>query len=362
MNNEINVPDYKFMLDQIKPADSHALAEAQKHMDSLIKPLGSLGKLEDIAVRIAGITGRTKNDVGRKSTVVMAADNGICEEGVASTPQEITLIQAINMTKGVCGIGVLSKAAGADVCVVDIGINSDYEDEKIINAKVRKGTRNFAKEPALTLAETEQAINIGIRIISDLVAKGYKVIGTGEMGIGNTSSSSAVIMVLTGAAADEAVGIGGGLTQSAHIKKKQVLTAALALHGPDPADPLDVVRKVGGLDIAGLMGCFIGAAYYRVPIVVDGVISMAAALAAARLNPDIRDFMIASHISREPAFMIAEQELGLQPMLDMGMRLGEGTGCPLAFGIIDAACAIMNNMATFEDFSIDKNYRVDNRK
>jgi nicotinate-nucleotide--dimethylbenzimidazole phosphoribosyltransferase len=361
--NEKNSPgSYKQILREIRPADSQALAEAQKHMDSLIKPLGSLGKLEDIAVRIAGMTGSIKNDVGKKCTVVMAADNGICEEGVASTPQDITLVQANNMTRGICGIGVLSKAAGSDVCVVDIGINSDYADDKIIHAKIRKGTGNFAKEQAMTLEETEQAIDTGIRIISELVEKGYKVIGTGEMGIGNTSSSSAVIMAMTGAKAEQAVGIGGGLTPEAHLKKKQVLTAALALHRPDPNDPLDVVSKVGGLDIAGLMGCFIGAAFYRVPIVVDGVISIAAALAASRLNGDIRDFMIASHISKEPAYIIAEQELSLRPMLDLGMRLGEGTGCPLAFGIIDAACAVMNNMATFEEISIDKNYRVDNRK
>jgi nicotinate-nucleotide--dimethylbenzimidazole phosphoribosyltransferase len=182
------------------------------------------------------------------------------------------------------------------------------------------------------------------------------------MGIGNTSSSSAVIMALTGTSAAAAVGKGGGLTDAAHEKKKEILTRALALNKPDPRDPVDVLSKVGGLDIAGLVGCFIGAAYYRIPIVVDGVISIAAALIAARLNARIRDFMIPSHISREPAFIAAEQELQLKPMLALDMRLGEGTGCPLAFQIIDAACSVMNNMATFESVQIDETYRIDNRK
>ncbi len=293
--------------------------------------------------------------------VIMAADNGICEEGVSSSPKEITLIQAINMTRGICGIGVLSKWAGADLKVVDIGIDDDYDNSLIINAKIRRGTANFAREPAMTHKQVVEAIEVGIRVIADLAAKGYELIGTGEMGIGNTSSSSAVIMALTGTSAAEAVGKGGGLTQEAYEKKQIILEKALALHNPDPMDPIDVLAKVGGLDIAGLTGCFIGAAYYRIPIVVDGVISITAALAAYRLNPRVRDFMIASHISREPAYVTAEKELQLKPMLAMDMRLGEGTGCPLAFQIIEAACAIMNRMATFEEVSVDQTYRVDNR-
>ena len=353
--------DYKEMLREIRPADRNALAAAQRHMDSLIKPLGSLGKLEEIAVRIAGMTGRTHNDVSLKCTIVMAADNGICEEGVAGSPQEITLAQAINMTKGICGIGVLSRVAGSELRVVDIGIDSDYKNDKLIDAKVRRGTANFAKGPAMTREEAEQAINTGARMVAELIGRGFSVIGTGEMGIGNTSSSSAVIMTLTGSGADEAVGIGGGLTREALEHKKKVLEAAILLNHPDADDPVDIISKVGSLDIAGLMGCFIGAAYFRVPVVVDGVISIAAALAANRMNAHIRDFMIASHISKEPAYKIAQAEMGLRPMLDMDMRLGEGTGCPLAFSIIDAACAIMNNMATFDELGIDKDYRVDNR-
>jgi len=361
MEIEMTDLDYRIILPLIKPADAEAVHEAQKRMDSLIKPLGSLGRLEEIAVRIAGVTGCVKNDVSRKCTIVMAADNGICEEGVASTPKEITLVQAINMTRGICGIGVLSRVAGADLCVVDIGIDSDLKSDRWIDAKIRRGTANFAKGPAMSREEAERAINVGIKTVAEQAGKGVKIIGTGEMGIGNTSSSSAVIMALTGAKADDAVGRGGGLTAAACEHKKRVIENALALNDPDAADPVDVVAKVGGFDIAGLMGCFIGASYFRIPIVVDGVISVAAALAAFRMNERIRDFMIASHLSKEPAYRIAQNEMGLSPMLDMDMRLGEGTGCPLAYGIIDAACAVMNDMATFEELAIDREYRVDNR-
>ena len=362
MKYKISDLDYKCLLSEIKPGDASALALAKERMDQLVKPLGSLGKLEDISIKLAGITGNVKNYLEKKCVVVMSADNGIYEEGVSSSPKEITILQTINMTKGICGIGVLSKASGSDLRVVDIGIDSDYENEKIVNAKIRRGTDNFAKSKAMSLEEAEEAINIGISIISDLKNEGYQMVGTGEMGIGNTSTSSAVIMALTGATIEEAVGRGGGLTVPDLDKKKRIIEAALEMHQPNKFDPLDVLHKVGGFDICGLVGCFIGAAYFRLPIVVDGVISIAAALCAVRLCPNIKDYIFASHISKEPAYIIAEREIGLSPMVDMNMRLGEGTGCPLAFSIIDLACAVMNNMATFKEVSIDTEYLVDNRK
>lgn len=362
MSENSNSLAYKSGMEGVKPLDATTMASAQKHMDSLIKPLGSLGRLEEISIQIAGITGKVHNNPAKKCIIVMAADNGICEEGVSSSPKEITLIQAINMTKGICGIGVLSKWAGSELKVVDIGIDGDYDNDQIIRAKVSRGTKNFAKEPAMSRDEVEQAIETGFKMVSDLAASGYQLIGTGEMGIGNTSTSSAVIMALTGASAEDAVGKGGGLTEAAYEKKKLLLERAILQHKPDPGDPIDVLSKVGGLDIAGLIGCFIGAACYRLPIVVDGVISIAAALAAERIQPGVRAFMIASHISSEPAYVIAERELQLKPMLAMNMRLGEGTGCPLAFQIIDAACRVMNEMATFEEVSVDKSYRIDNRR
>lgn len=353
--------DYKEILAKIKPANEDSKKEAMRRMDCLIKPLGSLGKLEDIAIQLAGITGEVHNHVDKKCTIVMAADNGICEEGVASTPKEITLIQSINMTRGISGMGALSGSAGADIRVVDIGIDADYIYDKIYQRRIRKGTSNFAKGPAMSREEAEKGIEIGIGMVEDAVKDGYQLLGTGEMGIGNTSSTSAVVMALTGLPAELAVGRGGGLSDEALENKKRVITKALELNQPDPNDPVDIIAKVGGFDIAGLVGCFIGAAYYRVPIVVDGVISAVSALLAYRMNPAVRDFIIPSHISKEPSYQIIARELDIHPMLDMDMRLGEGTGCTLAFGIIKAACDMMNNMATFDDIKFDPDYRIDNR-
>lgn len=351
--------DYRSIINGIQPANKEALEAAQAHMDSLVKPLGSLGKLESISVKIAGITGEVHNNLDKKCTIVMVADNGICEEGVACTPQEITLIQGINMTRGICGIGVLSGYAGSDIKVVDIGIMRDYNNDKIINRKIMYGTNNFAKGPAMTREDAEKAIEVGIEMVKLAKEEGYALLGTGEMGIGNTSSTSAVLMAFTGLSADLAVGRGGGLTDEGLQKKKQLISSALVLNKPDANDPIDVIAKVGGLDIAGLVGCFLGAAYYKVPIVIDGVISALSALVAYRLNPNVKDYLFTSHRSKEPAYDLIAKELGMEPMLDMDMRLGEGTGCTLAYSIIGAACAIMNNMVTFEQINFNEDYRVD---
>lgn len=350
------------VIEGIRGSDKEALKKAREHMDSLIKPLGSLGKLEGIAVKLAGITGNVKNNVDKKCSVVMVADNGICEEGVAGSPQDITLVQGMNMTRGICGMGVLSAHAGADIKVVDIGIMSDYNNDKVYNRKIKYGTNNFAKGPAMSREEAVRAIEVGIEMVEIAVNEGYQLIGTGEMGIGNTSSTSAVFMAMTGEAAEKAVGKGGGLTDEALLHKRKVIEDAIKLNKPNPNDPIDVVSKVGGLDIAGMAGCFLGAAYFRVPIVIDGVISALAAYVAAKLNPLAKDFMFSSHKSKEPVYDLIFKELGMEPMLDMDMRLGEGTGCTLAFNIISAACAVMNNMATFEDIKYDQTYRIDIRK
>ncbi len=350
------------VLNGIKGADRKAIEEAQEHMDSLIKPLGSLGKLETMAVQMAGITGKVKNNVEKKCSIVMVADNGICAEGVAGTPQDITLIQGMNMTKGICGMGVLSAHAGADIKVVDVGIMSDYNNDKVYNRKIKYGTDNFAKGPAMTREEAIKAMEAGIEMVGLAVSEGYQLIGTGEMGIGNTSSTSAVFMAITGESAERAVGKGGGLTDEALVHKKRVIESALKLNKPDPKDPIDVVSKVGGLDIAGMAGCFLGAAYFRVPIVIDGVISALSAYVAAQLNPLVKDFIFSSHKSKEPVYDLIFKELEMEPFLDMDMRLGEGTGCAIAFHIISAACAVMNNMATFDEIKYDQSYRIDIRK
>lgn len=353
---------YLEVIEGIRPADATAMEEARAHNDCLIKPLGSLGKLEEIAIRMAGITGKMKNTVEKRCSIVMVADNGIIEEGVAGSPQEITLIQGMNMTKGICGMGVLSAYAHGDIKVVDIGIAADYNNDKVYNRKIKYGADNFAKGPAMSREEAIQGIETGIDMVRMASEEGYEILGTGEMGIGNTSSTSAVLMAFTGLTADQAVGKGGGLTDEALIHKREVLTRALELNKPDPNDPIDVVSKVGGLDIAGMVGCFLGAAYYRIPIVIDGVISALSALAAVRLNPHVKDFLFTSHHSKEPAYDWIIKELSLEAILNMDMRLGEGTGCTLAFPIIGAACAMLSNMATFDDIAFDQSYRIDIRE
>jgi len=349
-------------LNGIKPGYQEVKIEAKKRIDNLIKPIGSLGKLEDIAIQLAGITGRIKNRIKKKCTIVMSADNGVVDEGVSAAPQIVTLIQTENFFKGICGINALSRNAGADIRVVDIGINGDLDCPGLINKKIRKGTSNMAKEPAMTREEAVQAIETGIEIVRDLVEEGYNLLGTGEMGIGNTSTSSAILMVFSGCTADVAVGKGAGLTEADFMKKKQVIETAIEINCPDKNDPLDVLAKVGGFDIAGLTGCFLGAAYYRVPIVIDGFISAAAALTAYRINALVKDFIIPSHFSAEPGFNYLMEQIGLEPLLVLEMRLGEGTGCPLAFQIIEGATAVMNEMATFTEGQIDSETLVDIRE
>lgn len=353
--------DLKHILASIHKLDEKALEDAQIKVNSLAKPLGSLGRLEDMAIQIAGITGKQHNVINKKCTIVMAADNGIVDEGVSSTPQNVTAIQTINMLNGLTGISVLSQQAGAEIRVIDMGVKGALEHPKLIHKKIMHGTHNFAKGPAMDREQAVQAIHIGIETIKTLVDEGYNLLGTGEMGIGNTSTSSAILMVLTGCSEDIAVGKGGGLTDEALENKKRVIRQAVDFHQPNPKDPLDILAKVGGLDIAGLVGCFIGAAYYRVPIVIDGFISSAAALLASHMNPLVKAYMIPSHYSLEPGYKCGMDALGLEPILHMNMRLGEGTGCPLAFHIIESALSMMNNMVTFESAKIDTDYLVDIR-
>jgi nicotinate-nucleotide--dimethylbenzimidazole phosphoribosyltransferase len=354
--------DYRQAIDLIGPTDELAKEAAREYCDTLIKPLGSLGRLEDIAIRLAGITGETHNHTDKRAMVVMAADNGVYEEGVASAPQSFTKLQTINMTRGICGVSVLSRLAGADLVVVDIGIKEETGCQEVLDMNVRRGTANMAKGPAMTHEEAEAAIDAGVGIAAALYEKGYEILGTGEMGIGNTTSTATVLITLTGIPADRAVGRGAGLTDEALARKIEVVKKALALNAPDPDDPVDVLAKVGGLDIAGLTGCFLAAAALRRPILIDGAISAVAALVAARLAPDAKDFMIATHRSEEPAYDLTMKELGLSPVLEMEMRLGEGSGAALAFPVVSAACAMMNEMGTFADISFDETVLVDIRE
>ena len=340
----------------IKELDLRAQEKAQERLDSLVKPPGSLGQLEEIAIRLAGISGEVFYDAGKRCVIIMCADNGVVEEGVAAAPQAVTAAQTLNFAKGLTGVSVLAKRFGADLIVTDVGVNADLDHPFIQNKKIRKGTGNIAKGEAMTYDEAAQAILIGIEAAIDAVRHGYKLIGAGEMGIGNTTTSAAVLCALAGVPVAQATGKGAGLKDEAYNRKIEVIQTALAHNKPNPADPVDVLAKVGGFDLAAMAGVYIGAAFCRVPVVVDGFISMVAALAALRLAPLAKAYMFASHASFEQGFCYAAEAAGLTPCLQLQMRLGEGSGCPLMFAVIDAACAVLREMGTFAQADLGDEY------
>jgi nicotinate-nucleotide--dimethylbenzimidazole phosphoribosyltransferase len=285
----------------------------------------------------------------------MCADNGVAEEGVSTCPQSVTAVVTNNFTRNITGVCTLAQYNGADITIVDMGVKADFENPKIINKKIRYGTANMMKGPAMEREEAIKAIETGIEMVTSLVKEGYNIFGTGEMGIGNTSTSAAVLSVLSGLDSTLVVGKGSGLTEKLYLNKIQVVKKSIAINSPVKDDIIDVLTKVGGLDIAGLCGCFLGAAKNHVPIVIDGFISSVAALCAYRLNPLVKDYMFPSHLSDELGAIYVMKELDLEPMLNLKMRLGEGSGCPLAFSIIEAALYAINNMATLEEAKIMKN-------
>ena len=338
----------------IKPLDQKAMEIAKKYQNTLVKPPESLGRLEDISIQIAGITGRVKNKTDKKIHFVLGADNGIYEEGVASAPQNFTnLLLGYYAAGQNCGINVLCNAANVDLKAVDMGVIGKVDSPNIMDYKLMEGTRNFAKEQAMSREIAEKAIEIGISLAKYAYDNGYEIIGTGEVGIGNTSSSSACTMAALNITANDAAGRGAGLSDESFEHKKEVLTKAIKMHAPFE-DEIDIIAKVGGLDIAGLTGLFIGAAIYRLPIVIDGYISAVAALLAYKINPLTKEFMIPSHISEEPGFKRIMEFTGLEPILNLKMRLGEGTGCPLAMQIVDASLKIINEMLSFDASVLDE--------
>jgi len=354
--SDMSIATVKEYISQIKDLDHDAMAEAKARLDSLAKPPGSLGRLEDVAVKLAGISGKLVYDPGKRCVIIMASDNGVVEEGVASAPQSITYSQTLNFTKGLTGVAVIAKQFNADLIVVDVGINADVNHHFIRNKKIRKSTWNIAKREVMTYDEAVQAILSGIEIAVEAVKDGYTLLGAGEMGIGNTTTSSAVLCALTGIAPEQATGKGAGLKEEAYRHKIEVIRTSLADRKPNASDPIDVLAKVGGFDIAALAGLFIGGAYMRTPVIIDGFISITAALAASRMNPAIKEFMFASHASCEQGFSHAARALGIEPCLNLNMRLGEGSGCPIMFAVIDTACAVIRDMGTFEQANIDDKY------
>jgi len=355
--------DYEMSLERIndyilkiQPLDSDAMERARHRQSELVKPPGSLGKLEEISIRLAGISGDVFYNTDKRCVIIMSADNGVYEEGVAATPQSVTYIQTINFIRGINGVAAIANHFNTDLIVVDVGINADVAHPQIINRKIRKSTWNIAKGPAMTYDEAVSAILVGIETAIEATKSGYTLLGAGEMGIANTTTSAAVLSVLTGIGAERAAGKGAGLTDKAYEHKVHVIRTAIENNKPNPVDAIDVLAKVGGFDLAALAGVFIGGAVMRVPVVIDGFISMVAALAAARIAPLAKEYMIASHVSFEHGFVSAAGALELEPCLNLEMRLGEGSGCPIMFSVIDAACAVMKNMATFAEAEINDEY------
>ena len=337
----------------VKPLDNIAIEKARQRQAELAKPPGSLGRLEDLSIQLAGITGNVHNKMEKKHLLVFAADNGVVEENVASAPQSVTLMQTINLTRHKTGASTLCRHFGCGITVCDVGVNADIREEKVLNRKIAYGTRNIVKGPAMTRAQAEQAVETGIQLAMETEAD---VLGIGEMGIGNTTTSSAVLSVLLDADVEAVTGRGGGITDDSFRKKKEVIRTAIAVNRPDKNDVLDVLSKVGGFDIAAMCGGFIGAAASRRPVVIDGFISAVAALCACRLCPEVRDYLVPSHLSFEIGYKLAMDAMNLQPLFSLGMRLGEGSGCPIAFEMLSAACAIINDMATFAQAGIDDGY------
>jgi len=333
----------------IDKLNQRMIQKARARVNQLIKPKGSLGYLEDLYIQLAGITGELYPKINKKSIIVMAADHGIVAEGVTTSTQEITLFQAENMTKKITGVCALAKQVKAEVIVVDIGINNSVKNKSIINRKVKMGTNNFYKEDAMTREEAIKALDVGIEMAEKEIKKGVNLIGTGEMGIGNTTPSAAIVSIICKKNPIEVTGIGANLPEDKVAHKAKIIKEAIKRRKPDPEDAIDILSKVGGLEIAGMAGIMLGCAKNHVPVVIDGFISMAAALIAYKINPLVLDYIIPSHASEEKGAKIASEYLGLEPPLKLGLRLGEGTGAALMFNIIEAATYMNLDMITFDE-------------
>ena len=336
--------------------DREIMDAARRRQAELAKPPGSLGKLEDYSIRLAGITGQVRPHIEKCRVLVLAADNGVTAEGISSAPTSVTLSQVINMTRHKTGMSALAHYFGNEVVVADMGIDTDRPIPGVLDRKVRRSTGNIAREPAMTRQQALQALETGMELAAQAAADGVQALGIGEMGIGNTTTSAAVLAVLLDADVASVTGRGGGLTDDGFARKKQVLHRALQLHHPDKNDVLDVLHKVGGLDIAAMTGAFLGCAHEGIAAAVDGYISVVAALCAVGLCPAVRDYLFLSHQSYELGYAKAAQALGLSPCLALDMRLGEGSGCPLLFRVLEGACGVMAHMATFAEAAIEDGY------
>ncbi|MBI5528564.1 MAG: nicotinate-nucleotide--dimethylbenzimidazole phosphoribosyltransferase [Deltaproteobacteria bacterium] len=342
-------------LKRIPEVDPALERKAQARIDNLTKPVGSLGRLEEIARRLVAITGSETPSLERKVVFTFAGDHGVTEEGVSAYPREVTAQMVLNFLRGGAGINVLARHAGAEVVVIDIGVDHDFSGTSGLRIeKVVRGTRNFTKGPAMTREEAVRCVEVGIRLAGEHARAGFHIFGTGDMGIGNTTPSAAIAAVMTGVPATKVTGRGTGIGDEAFARKVLAIQRGIDLNAPDPRDPIAVLAKVGGAEIGGIAGIIIGAAANRVPVVVDGFISTAGALVAERLDSRTADFMFAAHRSVEPGHAIMMEAMRLQPILDLGMRLGEGTGAALAMTIIEASLKIYKEMASFDQAGVSR--------
>lgn len=340
-------------LADIKPVNPELLAQAQARLDNKTKPPGSLGRIEEFGRRMAAISGNPDPDVSRKVIFTFAGDHGIVDEGVSLYPREVTAQMVFNFLRGGAGVNVLARHAGAEVRVVDVGVACDFGGlPGLIHRKVAYGTRNFTTGPAMTAGETRSALQVGIDLACQCRQEGVALVGTGEMGIGNTTPSSAMIAAISGIAVRELTHRGTGISDAALENKIRVIETGLAVNQPDPRNPLDVLAKVGGLEIAAIAGLVLGCAANSIPVVIDGFISTAGALIASELHPHVRDYIFAAHRSVEIGHRFMLERIGAEPILDLDLRLGEGTGAALAMTLIEASVKILKEMATFDEAGV----------
>lgn len=341
------------LVGSILPLEPACLDAAQRRLDDLTKPPGSLGRLETVARRLAGIQRTAKPAIHRKRVYTLAGDHGVTEEGVSAFPREVTAQMVLNFLRGGAAINVLARHVGAEVVVVDIGVDHDFGDlGGLVHAKVARGTANLARGPAMGRREALAALGVGVGLADRAAEDGVDLVGVGEMGIGNTTPAAAILAAFTGLDPAEAVGRGTGVDDQGLARKAEAVRRGLAVNRPDPADPLDVLAKVGGLEIAGIAGVCLGAAARRIPVAVDGFISTAGALVAARLAPAVKEYLFLSHLSQERAHIRMVEHLDQNPLLVLELRLGEGTGAALAMSVIEASARVLSEMATFSEAGV----------
>lgn len=343
-------------LERIRPIDAEKLAEVQARIDLQTKPRGSLGRLEELARRYVAITGR--EDIRKKAVFTFAADHGVAAEGVSAFPQEVTRQMVLNFLDGGAGINALARHAGADVIVVDMGVDADFEAlPGLLSRKIGRGTRNFSQEPAMTREQAVQSLETGISLAFSSLDSGIDLVGTGEMGIANTTAASAICAAMTGLPVDQVTHRGTGIDDRTLDNKIAVIRRALDGRRPDPQDPVDVLAKVGGFEIGGIAGLIVGCAAAGIPVIVDGFISTAGAVIASELHPQIREYLFAAHRSVEIGHVHLLEKMGLRPILQLDMRLGEGTGAALAMTIFEASLRALREVATFESAGVSRGER-----